>query len=69
LGIADLGPVQWAVLGWLVVFVWVDMAGGGKWLYWLYFGCGEIFGLRVDGGLLGRMGILEDWGPCFIRIR
>jgi len=45
------------------------MVGGGKWLYWLYFGCGEIFGLRVEGGLLGRMGILEDWGPCFIRIR
>jgi len=50
LGIADLGPVQWAVLGWLVVFVWVDVACPGKWLYWLYFGCGEIFRERVDGG-------------------
>jgi hypothetical protein len=49
--------------------VWVDVACPGKWLYWLYFGCGEIFRERVDGGLLGRMGILEDWGPCFIRIR
>jgi hypothetical protein len=40
-------------LGWLVVFVWVDMACPGKWLYWLYFGFGEIFGLGVDGGWEG----------------
>ena len=42
LGIADLGPVQWAVLGWLVVFVWVDMVGPGKSKF------GQIYGLRID---------------------
>ena len=42
LGIADLGPVQWAVLGWLVVFVWVDMVGGRKAKF------EAIRGLRID---------------------
>jgi len=42
LGIADLGPVQWAVLGWLVVFVWVDMACPGKSKF------EAIRGLRID---------------------
>ena len=42
LGIADLGPVQWAVFGWLLGIVWVDMVGGNKAKF------EAIRGLRID---------------------
>ena len=42
LGIADLGPVQWVVLGWLLGITWVDMVGGRKAKF------EAIRGLRID---------------------
>ncbi len=56
----------WAGLWYLCGLIWLE---GERRNLRLLEGLELIFGLRVDGGLLGRMGILEDWGPCFIRIR
>ena len=65
LGIADLGPVQWAVLGWMGLFVWVDMVGGNKAKFGLgvvsYIGFGSVLDQITSVGRGSLIGLPPEF--------